>query len=67
MATARSHRRQGIGARLIAEIESGLRALGCPKVNVMVRMENDEGAAFWQSQGYGPGAARQLGKELNAD
>lgn len=64
VATARTHRRQGIATRLIAEIESGLRALGCPKVNVMVRQENDDGAAFWGSLGYGPGTARQLSKEL---
>ena len=65
VATARTHRRQGIAARLIAEIESGLRALGCPKVNVLVRHDNDDAAAFWQSQGYGPGPARQLAKELD--
>lgn len=66
VATARTHRRQGIAARLVDQIEAGLRALGCPKVNVMVRPENDEGAAFWAARGYGPGTARQLGKELDA-
>jgi GNAT superfamily N-acetyltransferase len=66
VATARTHRRQGIARRLIAEIESGLRALGCPKVNVMVRHENDDGAVFWHALGYGPGTARQLAKELDA-
>ena len=64
VATASTHRRQGIAKRLIAEVESGLRALGCPKVNVMVRHENDEGAAFWTALGYGPGTARQLSKEF---
>lgn len=66
VATAASHRRQGIATRLIAEIESGLRALGCPKVNVMVRPENDDAAAFWRSLGYGPGTASQRSKELDA-
>lgn len=66
VATARSHRRQGIAKRLVAEIEVGLRALGCPKVNVMVRHENDDGEMFWRSIGYGPGSARQLSKELEA-
>ncbi len=65
VATARSHRRQGIATRLIADIEAGLRALGCPKVNVMVRHENDDGGAFWKALGYGPGTARPLGKELD--
>ena len=66
VATARTHRRQGIATRLVAEVERGLRALGCPKVNVMVRHENDDGAAFWESQGYGPGPALQMAKELDA-
>lgn len=64
VATAQAHRRHGIAARMVAQIEAGLRALGCPKVNVMVRHENDDGAAFWASLGYGPATARQLGKEL---
>jgi GNAT superfamily N-acetyltransferase len=64
VATASTHRRLGIARRLIAEVESGLRALGCPKVNVMVRHENDDGAAFWKALGYGPGTARQLSKEF---
>ncbi len=65
VATASSHRRQRIATRLIADIETGLRALGCPKVNVMVRHENDTGEAFWKALGYGPGTARQLSKELD--
>ena len=64
VATASTHRRQGIAKRLIAEVEAGLRALGCPKVNVMVRHENDDGAAFWRSLGYGPGTAQQFSKEF---
>ena len=66
VATARTHRRQGIATRLVAEVEAGLRALGCPKVNVMVRHENEDGDRFWRTLGYGPGTARQLAKELDA-
>jgi hypothetical protein len=29
-----------------------LEALGCRKVNVVVRDDNDEGAAFWEALGY---------------
>jgi len=64
VATARSHRRQGIASRLIAEIEAGLRALGCPKVNVMLRDDADGGRELWQALDYEPGVARQFGKQL---
>ena len=62
--TAPSHRRQGIATRLIDQIEAGLRALGCPKVNVMVRPDSDGGAEFWAARGYSSGPAVQFGKEL---
>jgi ribosomal protein S18 acetylase RimI-like enzyme len=64
VATAASHRRQGIATRLIDQVEAGLGALGCPKVNVMVREDSDGGADFWADRGYEPGTATQFGKEL---
>jgi ribosomal protein S18 acetylase RimI-like enzyme len=64
VATAPSHRRQGIATRLIEAIETGLLALGCPKVNVMVREDSDGGAEFWAGRGYQTSTARQYGKEL---
>ena len=63
--TAPSHRRQGIATRLIDEVEAGLRALGCRKVNVMVRPDSDGGAEFWGGRGYEPSTAAQFGKELD--
>jgi ribosomal protein S18 acetylase RimI-like enzyme len=64
VATAASHRRQGIATRLIDQIEAGLTSLGCPKVNVMVRDDSDGGEAFWSGRGYSTSPARQFGKEL---
>ncbi|HEY8238793.1 MAG TPA: GNAT family N-acetyltransferase [Candidatus Limnocylindrales bacterium] len=64
VATAKSHRRQGIASRLIAEIETGLRSLGCPKVNVLVRDDADGGHELWQALGYTAGVSRQFGKQL---
>ena len=61
---APSHRRQGIATRLIDQVEAGLQALGCRKVNVMVRPSSDGGDAFWTKRGYAAGSARQLGREL---
>lgn len=64
---APSHRRQGIATRLIDQVEAGLRALGCPKVNVMVRPDSDGGAEFWVARGYAPNTAVQFGLDLGRD
>lgn len=64
VATAASHRRQGIATRLLDQIEAALAVLGAPKVNAMVQPANEDGRAFWESRGYSPGPARQFGKEL---
>ena len=61
---APDHRRRGIGRRLVAQVETSLLALGCPKVNVIVMDDNDEGVAFWVSMGYGMLRARQFGRVL---
>lgn len=63
--TAPSHRRRGIATRLIDQVEAGLRALGCRKVNVMVRPDSDGGAEFWAARGYETSTATQFGRELD--
>ena len=49
-----SHRRAGIATRLVAELESRLSKLGCPRVNLMVMPDNVDGLRFWQALGYLP-------------
>jgi ribosomal protein S18 acetylase RimI-like enzyme len=66
VATAESHRRQGIAARLVEQVEAGLQDLGCPKVSVLVRDENDDGREFWIERGYEVGS-RQYARELRKD
>jgi len=63
VATAESHRRQGIATRLLDKVEAGLRDLGCPKVSVLVRDDNDDGRELWSGRGYEAGS-RQYAKEL---
>jgi ribosomal protein S18 acetylase RimI-like enzyme len=67
VATAANHRRDGLATRLVRQIEERLRALGCPKVNVIVRDGNGDGAAFWEALGYAATAARQMGRELDPE
>lgn len=66
VATAESHRRQGIATKLVDQVEAGLRDLGCPKVSVLVREENDDGREFWVERGYEAGS-RQYARELRRD
>jgi GNAT superfamily N-acetyltransferase len=65
VATADSHRRQGIASKLVDRIEAGLADLGCPKASVNVGDEREAGRAFWQARGYTMSPARQFGKELD--
>ena len=49
-----AHRRQGLARRLVDELERRLRAVGCPRVNLLVMPDNAAGLAFWQALGYLP-------------
>jgi ribosomal protein S18 acetylase RimI-like enzyme len=57
-------RRTGLATQLIDRVEAGLRALGCPRVLVMVEEGNDVGLAFWLARDYELRPSRQLGKML---
>ena len=57
-------RSAGVGARLVAEAERALAALGCPKVNLQVLAENGAAQAFWRSLGYRQEAVASFGKRL---
>lgn len=67
VATAETHRRQGIATRLVTQIETGLRDLGCPKISVMVSDDNAGGRAFWSARGYSIAPTRQLSRMLAED
>jgi GNAT superfamily N-acetyltransferase len=64
VATTPGERRTGLATTLVRQVEERLRILGCPKVNVIVREENEDGAAFWEALGYTAAPARQYGREL---
>lgn len=67
LATAPGHRGQGIARRLVAEAEERLLALGCPKVQLMVRPENGVAQGFYDALGYEPFDTWNTGKRLIAD
>lgn len=67
LATAADRRGEGIGRRLIAEAETRLEALGCPKVMLMVRADNDAVLAYYDAIGYQRETVRVAGRRLIPD
>jgi len=62
-----ARRRRGVGRALMAQIETRLRALGCPKINLQVRGDNAQAVAFWKRMGFGHDDTASLGKRLEPD
>lgn len=64
VAVLENYRRQGIAAQLMARAEAGLKAIGCPKLNLQVRASNPDVVAFYQALGYDVEDRISLGKPL---
>ncbi len=52
VAVAPTHRRKGIGTRLVTHAEQALTARGCPKINLQIMDGNDAVTAFYESLGF---------------
>ena len=59
------HQRTGFGRRMMEEAEAALRALGCPKINLQVRSDNDGVVQFYEGLGYVVEPRLSLGKPLD--
>jgi ribosomal protein S18 acetylase RimI-like enzyme len=60
-------RRRGIGRGLMHAVETRLRALGCPKVNLQIRRTSADVAAFYRALGFAEDDVLSMGKRLIAD
>ncbi len=58
------HRKLGIGTSLMEAAMEGLRALGCPKVNLQVRAPNAAAVAFYRTLGFKVEDHVSMGKVL---
>jgi ribosomal-protein-alanine N-acetyltransferase len=47
-----SHRRDGIGSRLLRAVETRLEKFGVHEIHLETATENDSAIAFWQKHGY---------------
>ena len=64
VAVHKDERRRGIGRGLVAEIETRLRDLGCPKLNLIVWDDNTYAMQFWEALGYRREKTAEYAKEL---
>lgn len=59
-----AQRRGGLGRALMAAAEAWLKARGCPKIQLMVREDNDAALGFYQALGMERQAVVTLGRFL---
>jgi ribosomal protein S18 acetylase RimI-like enzyme len=64
LAVAPARRRQRIARLLMERAEDGLRRLGCPKVNLQVRVVNQGVGEFYQRLGYAVEERISMGKRF---
>ena len=57
----------GYGQEIMNSVETGLREMGCPKINLQFRTVNDEIASFYQKLGFTNDHVVSMGKRLEAD
>jgi ribosomal protein S18 acetylase RimI-like enzyme len=64
LAVAPEAQRRGLATQLVRAAESGLRKLGCAKVNIQVRATNAGVVAFYRSLGYAIEERVSMGRRL---
>ena len=67
LAVAPEFQRKGIGRRMMAVAEAGLRQLGCPKINLQVRTSNTGVIQFYERIGFALDDVVSMGKRLVDD
>jgi len=67
LAVAPAHQRRGHARALLVEVETRLRALGCPKLNLQLRMDNVAARGFYARVGYELEARVGFSKRLEHD
>ena len=56
--------KRGIARRMVEEVESKLRKLGCTKINLQIRNSNNSVIAFYKHIGFGDDDVIGMGKKL---
>jgi len=64
LAVSPEYRRRGYATRLVRSAEQGLQSLGCSKVNLQVRVSNQDVVAFYRSVVYQVEERVSMGRRL---
>jgi ribosomal protein S18 acetylase RimI-like enzyme len=67
LAVAPSHRRYGIARMLMQHVEEMLKAMGCPKINLQIRANNEAVVGFYRAIGYHVDEVTSMGRRLIPD
>ena len=60
-------RRRGYGREIMKAVESRIRIMGCPKINLQIRAGNKAVLAFYEALGYANDNVIGMGKRLEID
>ena len=67
LAIAPEHQGAGCGRQLMTYCEDFLIRLGCPKINLFIRRDNEQASAFYEGMGYILETSLAFGKRLIPD
>lgn len=67
LAVAPGFQSKGYGRQMMREIEKRLTALGCPKMNIMIRRDNERVIGFYSVNEYAKEPVTVVGKRLIPD
>ncbi len=67
LAVSSTCRQRGFGREIVAAAEKRLRLLGCPKINIQVRVGNARIIEFYRKIGFQVDDVISLGKRLNPE
>lgn len=67
LAVLPEHQGLGYGRLLMTQVEERLAAMGCPKLNIVVRSSNAQVLEFYKKLGYATDEVVSLGKRLIPD
>ena len=58
---------KGYGQEIMNSVETRLREMGCPKINLQIRRGKDKKASFYEKLGFTYDHVISMGKRLEAD
>jgi ribosomal protein S18 acetylase RimI-like enzyme len=67
LGVAPDHRHRGYGRLIVDSVTEKLKALGCPKINIMIRKDNSEAIGFYSGLGYADDPINTMSKRLVED